>query len=148
LRRSSHLPTLRLAAIALALLGVSMIFFVMTPWVWVSVAAAFFAGVSCLIANAATRTLLSKSAGPEQFAAVMAVWAIAWAGSKPFASLADGLLAGWLGVQWTGLILAIPALIPFAVMIFLPEQGRRLASYRRSPAEQSANVLVGQTVSA
>jgi len=154
LRRSKHLPSLRLAATALALLGVSMIFFVLTPWMWVSVAAAFLAGVSCLIANAATRTLLSKTADPKQVAAVMAVWAIAWAGSKPFASLADGLLAGWVGVRATGLILAVPALIPFAVMIFAPGVGRKLVSYRRIegkfvsvPAGQPARIPMEQPIS-
>ena len=130
LRRSKHLPSLRLAATALALLGGCMVFFVMTPWVWVSVAAALGAGISCLVANSATRTLLSKAAGPTRVAAVMAVWAIAWAGSKPLASLTDGLLAGWIGVRWTGVALALPALIPIAVMIFAPNFGRRLVQDR------------------
>jgi MFS family permease len=136
-RRSKHLPSLRLAATAVALLGISMLFFVMTPWVWVSVAAAFCAGVSCLIANAATRTLLSKAAGPDQVAAVMAAWAIAWAGSKPFASLADGLLAGLVGVKLTGLILAVPALIPIVVLLLMPGLGNKIASYRRAPDKQA-----------
>jgi hypothetical protein len=136
-RRSKHLPSLRLAATALALLGLSMIFFVMTSWILVSVAAAFCAGVSCLIANAATRTLLSKAAGPDQVAAVMAAWAIAWAGSKPFASLTDGLLAGLVGVRLTGLILAVPALIPVIVLLLMPRLGHRIASYRRAPDKQA-----------
>ena len=130
LRRSKHLPSLRLAATALALLGGCMVFFVMTPWVWVSVAAALGAGISCLVANSATRTLLSKAAGPTRVAAVMAVWAIAWAGSKPLASLSDGLLAGWIGVRWTGVLLALPALIPIAIMIFAPGFGRRMVRGR------------------
>jgi predicted MFS family arabinose efflux permease len=130
LRRSKHLPSLRLAATALALLGGCMVFFVMTPWVWMSVAAALGAGISCLVANSATRTLLSKAAGPARVAPVMAVWAIAWAGSKPLASLTDGLLAGWIGVRWTGLLLALPALIPIAVMIFAPNFGRRMVRGR------------------
>ena len=49
----------------------------------------------------------------------MAVWAIAWAGSKPLASLADGLLAGTVGLRWTGFLLALPALIPITVLIVL-----------------------------
>jgi len=130
LRRSKHLPSLRLAATALALLGGCMVFFVMTPWVWMSVAAALGAGISCLVANSATRTLLSKTAGPARVAPVMAVWAIAWAGSKPIASLTDGLLAGWIGVRWTGVLLALPALIPVAVLIFAPRFGRRLVRSR------------------
>ena len=57
----------------------------------------------------------------------MAIGAIAWAGSKPLASLADGLLAGGVGLRWTGIILAIPALIPIAVLLLMPALGRKLA---------------------
>jgi hypothetical protein len=67
-----------------------------------------------------TRAALAEQAGPEKTAAVMAVWAIAWAGSKPFASLIDGTLGSWIGPQWTGLILATPALIPFLVIMLAP----------------------------
>ena len=130
LRRSKHLPSLRLAATALALLGGCMVFFVMTPWVWVSVAAALGAGITCLVANSAARTLLSKTAGPALVAPVMAVWAIAWAGSKPLASLTDGPLAGWIGVRWTGVALALPALMPIAVMIFAPNLGHLMVGNR------------------
>ena len=49
----------------------------------------------------------------------MAVWAIAWAGSKPVASLGDGLLAGWLGIKWTGVLLALPAMLPVVVLLAL-----------------------------
>jgi MFS family permease len=115
LRRPKHLPRLRLAATALAALGVCMVAFVSTPWVWVSFGAALAAGVTCLLANSMTRTLLSQTAGVNQ-ASVMAVWAIAWAGSKPLASITDGLLAGWIGVWPTGMILAIPAFIPVVAL--------------------------------
>jgi hypothetical protein len=135
LRRSRHLPSLRLAATALALLGGCMILFVMAPTVWLSGFAALGAGLFCLIANSATRTLLSKSAGTARMAPVMAVWAIAWAGSKPLASLTDGLLAGWIGIRWTGVALALPALVPIAVMIFAPGLGHRLV-WSRSHAGQ------------
>ena len=135
LRRSKHLPTLPLAATALVLLGVCMILFVATPWIWVSFAAALGAGVSCLLANSMTRTLLSKAAGPERVASVMAVWAIAWAGSKPIASLVDGTLAGLIGVSATGIVLALPAFAPFAVLVVL--------GYRRRRATQT--VAAGRT---
>jgi hypothetical protein len=101
-RRPRHLPSLRLAATALALLGMSMVIFVLTPWMWLSVAAASSAGLAGLIANSATRTLLDKYAGPDRIASVMAMWAIAWAGSKPMASLVDGLLAGSVGARGPG----------------------------------------------
>jgi MFS family permease len=143
LRRSRHERSLRLAATALAMLGVCMIAFVMTSWEWVSVVAALGAGISCLIANSATRTLLCDAAGPRRVASVMAIWAVAWAGSKPFASLADGLLASHVGVRLTGVILAVPALIPIALLILVPGLAHRLAIYRR-PSPEPPDVLVDQ----
>ena len=124
LRRSRHLPSLRLAATALACLGLCMVVFVSTPWVWVSVCAALAAGISCLLANSMTRTLLSQTAGANQ-ASVMAIWAIAWAGSKPLASLTDGLLASHIGVRPTGMILALPAFAPI-VAVAARSSGRKL----------------------
>ena len=50
----------------------------------------------------------------------MAIWAIAWAGSKPVASLSDGVLARSIGIKWTGVALAAPALIPIAALLALP----------------------------
>jgi hypothetical protein len=50
----------------------------------------------------------------------MAAWAVAWAGSKPIASLTDGSLAGLIGIRATGILLATPALLPALVLILLP----------------------------
>jgi predicted MFS family arabinose efflux permease len=117
---SRHTPSLRLAATALAALAACMIVFILSPCVWVSFSAAFGAGMMCLIANSATRTELATRAGPAHEASVMAVWAIAWAGSKPLASLTDGLLASAIGIKWTGVLLATPALMPITALIALP----------------------------
>ncbi len=129
-RRSRHQPSLRLAATALAALAFCMLIFVWATVMWVAIAAALGAGVSCLVANSVTRAALADRAGPEQTAAVMAVWAIAWAGSKPFASLFDGLLGNSIGPHWTGLILATPALIPITVMVLMPKVGYWVARSR------------------
>jgi MFS family permease len=118
-RPSRHDPSLRKAATALAFLAMCMIGFVLSPWALGSCAAALGAGACCLAANSTTKTLLVRKARPEREAGVMAVWAIAWAGSKPAASLADGLLANLVGLKWTGALLAIPALIPFLILIAL-----------------------------
>jgi MFS family permease len=140
LRRASPQPRLRRAATALALLAICMIAFVLAPSIEVSIAAAFGAGVSCLIANSATRTLLSKTAGQQHMAAVMAVWAIAWAGSKPVASFLDGLLGSHIGVAWTGLILATPALIPFVVLVPVLAFRGDLLTLRTQPASAEGSV--------
>lgn len=140
-RRSKHQPTIRLAATAVACLAVCMLLFVAAPLLrlgvpplWIGIAAALGAGASCLVANAVTRAALADWAGPQKTAAVMAVWAIAWAGSKPFASLVDGALGSCIGPQWTGVILAAPALIPVAVIVLLPRVSSWLA---RSPGNST-----------
>jgi hypothetical protein len=51
----------------------------------------------------------------------MAAWAVAWAGSKPIASVVDGSLAGLIGVRGTGILLAAPALLPALILILLPQ---------------------------
>lgn len=133
-RRSKHLPTLRLAATALAALALFMLLFVHAPTIWLGAIAALGAGASCLVANSVTRAALAEHTGREHSAAVMAVWAIAWAGSKPFASLIDGALGSSIGLQWTGLILAIPALIPFLVIMLEPQFGFWSKNLRVTPA--------------
>lgn len=142
-RRPRHAPALRLAAAALASLALCMLAFVFAPSVWVSAAAALGAGASCLTANSVTRTLLSREAGANG-AAVMAVWAIAWAGSKPLASLFDGVFGSWIGPQWTGLLLAAPALVPFALLILMPRLGSHLL---REPAVSPLPVTGARPVS-
>ncbi len=119
LRRSKRIPSIRRAAAVLAVLSLAMVVFVTSPWIGISVAAAFVAGMACLLAGATTRALLLQRAGPGRQAAVMAAWAVAWAGSKPIASLVDGSLAGVIGVRATGMLLALPALLPAVALILL-----------------------------
>jgi MFS family permease len=123
-RRGS--PSMRRAAVVLCLLGLAMGMFALAPSIWLSLIAAFAAGVACLLANSATRALLIEKAGREHEVSVMAVWAIAWAGSKPIASLVDGSLASVIGVRPTGILLALPALIPAVVLLCWPTLGRRV----------------------
>jgi MFS family permease len=117
LLRTKREPTMRLAATALFALGVCMICFVLAPRIWLSLACAFGAGITCLIANSTTRTLLASKAGPAREASVMAIWAIAWAGSKPVASLADGWIATTYGVRTAGILLAVPAIVPLILLL-------------------------------
>ena len=119
LRPVRQLASIRRAATVLAGLSVAMMVFVIAPWIWLSVVAAAAAGMACLLEGAQTRALLLQAAGPDRQTAVMAAWVVAWAGSKPIASLADGSLAGLIGVRSTGILLAMPALLPALVLILL-----------------------------
>ena len=116
---------LRHAAYPLALLGVSVIVFSLGISPEICLAMALVAGVACLLTGAATQTLLHTFSGPDR-AAVMAVWAVAWAGSKPLASLADGFLATVFSVHAAGYLLALPALVPALGVIILGSAGLRI----------------------
>lgn len=124
-RPTRQAPSIRRAATVLGMLSLFMVIFVTSAWIWLSVAAAFAAGAACLLAGATTRALLLHHSQGSQ-AAVMAAWAVAWAGSKPIASFADGTLAGPIGLRTTGILLALPALVPALVLVLCPAFGKRL----------------------
>jgi predicted MFS family arabinose efflux permease len=129
--RWSQQASIRRAVLALCILSIVMMVFVLAQVIWLSIAAALVAGMACLLAGATLKTLLlhhaSGSAGYQ--ASVMAAWALAWAGSKPIASLADGLLVSPLGVRTAGILLALPALVPAIVMVLFPAFGKRLVRH-------------------
>ena len=97
----------------------------MIVFVWgfsarVSAAAAAGAGVAGLLTGSAAQSLLLRIACPGLAANVMALWAIAWAGSKPIASLTDGWLASAVGIRRAGILLAAPALTIALLELLLP----------------------------
>ena len=124
------LPTRRLAsseraaseraAWSLLMLALCMMVFVWGFSAWVSAAAAAGAGVAGLLTGSAAQSLLLRIAGPGMAAKVMALWAIAWAGSKPIASLTDGWLASTVGIRPAGIMLAVPALTIALLELLLP----------------------------
>jgi hypothetical protein len=68
---------------------------------------------------------------------VAALWAIAWAGTKPFASLLDGWLASHIGIVSTSIALAAPAVMIALCELLLPEgfkKGINICAKRLLPA--------------
>ncbi|GAA2097779.1 MFS transporter [Actinomadura alba] len=92
-------------------LGIAMVVFSSAPWLWLSIAAGVGGGVAALLAGAATQTMLLQRAGPFHAGQVMAVWAIAFAGSRPIASVLDALLASATSIRFAGVAFAFPALL-------------------------------------
>lgn len=114
-------PSSHRAAVPLLMLAVSVLVFTSGISVWTSWLAAVTTGVAALLTGSCAQALILKAAPkPEQAAQVMALWAVAWAGTKPLASLADGWLAVNFGVFPAGLVLAGPALIVAALELWLP----------------------------
>jgi MFS family permease len=136
----TKMPTARRTAVPLLALGVSVVVFAAGISAWLSLLAAMAAGVAGLLTGAAAQTLLLRNGGPRQATQVMALWAIAWAGSKPLASLTDGWLAGHIGVFRAGIALAAPAMIIALLELFLwPRVRNRLRDRMRPryPADLS-----------
>lgn len=122
--RRHSFDTSKRAAWSLLFLAVAIIVFSLGISVWVSLLAAFVAGVAALWTGAVTQTQLVRHApkerhAPEENASIMALWAIAWAGTKPIASFADGWLAGRFGVVPAAVVLTAPALCLAGVEICL-----------------------------
>lgn len=99
----------------LLVLGLSVVMFTMRFSFWASLGAAVVAGAAALFTGTAAQTALlrhQKKTGADvaTVASVAALWAIAWAGTKPFASLLDGWLASHFGVVVTSIALTSPAI--------------------------------------
>lgn len=101
----------RWAAYPLAALAISVMVFAYGFSAQVSFVAAVIAGVTGLMTGVSAQALLLHQAGPRHVTQVMALWGVAWAGTKPIASLADGLIASNLGLRWSAVILGAPAVM-------------------------------------
>jgi MFS family permease len=123
-RRSS--TSVRRAAAALGALSVSIMIFALAPWMWLSVGAAAAAGLSGVVAGTTAQAMLRQLAGPQRTLQVMGLWAVAWAGSKPIASLLDGSLPSIIPMRATGILLAIPALLPPLALLICPQLTKRV----------------------
>jgi len=73
--------------------------------------AAAIAGLAGLVAGSTAQALLAKIVPEANLLHVMALWGVAWAGTKPIASLLDGALASQHGVGLAAFVLVAPALV-------------------------------------
>ncbi len=135
-RRRSNSSSSQGAAWSLLLLAVAIVVFAFGVSRWLSLLAAFGAGVAALMTGAVTQTQLVRQQ-PQRIASVMALWAIAWAGTKPLASLADGYLASTVGRWWAVGLLILPAVALGLAEICLPRsQKDRIAESARRRGRQ------------
>ena len=134
----------RYAALSLLVLGVSVVAFTRGISLPATLAAAVAAGTAGLYTGTAAQAALlshkeKAKASMATAASITALWAIAWAGTKPFASLLDGWLASHLGLMRTGIILASPALIIALCELLLPPSIRKFI--KSGAAQMTSRVL-------
>jgi MFS family permease len=115
----------RRAAISLLFLGASIVAFTLGFSFRISLGAAIVAGAAGFFTGTAAQTALLRhhqknGTDVAIVASVAALWAIAWAGTKPFASLADGWLAAHFGIVATSIVLAASAIAIGGCELILP----------------------------
>jgi MFS family permease len=74
-----------------------------------TLAGAFVAGFGYLAAQTRTSTLLIRSIADHERGRIMALWSIAFIGTRPLASLLDGLLADFVDLRLAAVVMAVPA---------------------------------------
>jgi MFS family permease len=100
----------------LALLGAGITAFSLSPTLAVGFPFLVAAGFGYLTSNARATAQLQLEVDESQRGRIMALWSVAFLGLRPIASLADGVIAGALGVRVAGVVLALPAFAAAALI--------------------------------
>lgn len=92
--------------------------------------ASFVAGFAYLSAQTAATTRLLLSTPVHVRGRVMALWGVAWLGTRPFASIIDGFIADHVGPQRAAIIMALPVFVAGCVVLLAPRFHRSRAARR------------------
>ncbi len=107
----------RQLARSLLIFGGGMVLMAVSPWFPLALAFVLGAGFGYLSANAAATAQLQLGVAEEQRGRIMALWSVAFLGTRPLASLIDGVLADWAGVRVAAAVLALPVLFAAAFLL-------------------------------
>jgi MFS family permease len=100
----------RWLGVTLTILGASVVLFALAPSIEVALVMLVVAGFAYLTGNSGTTSRLQLEVADEQRGRIMALWAVAFLGLRPVASIIDGALASAFSVRVAGVVLALPAL--------------------------------------
>ena len=110
----------RQLARSLVVFGTGILLMAISPWLPLALAFVVGAGFGYLSANAGATTQLQLGVVEEQRGRIMALWSVAFLGTRPFASLIDGVLAERVGVRVAAAVLATPVLLAAAFLLRSP----------------------------
>ncbi|MBW3658667.1 MAG: MFS transporter [Actinobacteria bacterium] len=111
--------------------GVGMIVFALAPSLAVAILGMAIAGGGFIGAITRSTTRIQNMVADEQLGRVMALWSLAFIGTRPLAALVDGVVADVFGVRVAGVVMAVPVLLT-AVWV------HRLITRRRDEADEAA----------
>ncbi|HVN61728.1 MAG TPA: MFS transporter [Gaiellaceae bacterium] len=118
----------RHTAASMLLFGGGVAFLAASPWLPLGLVFVLLAGVGYLSANASATTMLQLGVEEAHRGRIMALWSIAFLGTRPLASLVDGTIASWAGVRVAAPVLAIPVLVAAVFLL-------RAQRVQRKPSE-------------
>jgi MFS family permease len=99
--RRSVLGLGRVAVIAAAGFGVSLVLVAMSRWVGLSLVLLVGSGFSMMALLASCNTIVQTIVEEDKRGRVMSFYTLALMGTTPFGSLVAGGIARWLGTSWT-----------------------------------------------
>ncbi len=91
----------KLAAIAAASFGVTLIIFALSRNFWFSLVALVPVGFSLMLQMACSNTLIQSMVPDRLRGRVMSLYSMMFMGMAPLGALLGGALAGWIGAPWT-----------------------------------------------
>ena len=104
----------------LVIFGGGIVLMAASPWLPLALAFVACAGFGYLSVNASATAQLQLGVAEEQRGRIMALWSLAFLGTRPLASLVDGALASWVGVRVAAAVLATPVLLAAVVLLRSP----------------------------
>jgi MFS family permease len=99
--RKSVVGLTRMVQRAAAILGVALVLFGLSHWLWLSLALMVFAGFGLMQCAAASNTIIQSLVPEDKRARVMSYYTTAFFGGAPFGSLLVGSLAHRIGAPYT-----------------------------------------------
>ena len=106
----------RRMALTLGLLGGGIVLVAASPWLPLGCVFLFVAGLGYLSSNTSATSRLQLGVDQSQRGRIMALWSVAFLGTRPLASICDGALAGAVGVRLAAPVMALPALAVAAAL--------------------------------
>ena len=142
----------RKVAILLGLLVLGTTIFALATRLPFALAGTMLAGFGYLTSQTRTTTLLYRSIADSERGRIMALWSIAFIGTRPLASLVDGLIGSVIGVRTAALVMAVPAAVACGLSVAADRRSRQPSaasaaassgSERITPAAASASRETG-----
>ncbi|HRE00275.1 MAG TPA: MFS transporter, partial [Ilumatobacteraceae bacterium] len=99
-----------------ALIMVGFVVFASTSLLPVAIVGLVLGGFAFIATSAAALTRVQQRTDPSEHGRLMAVWSMAFMGSRPLAGVVGGAIASFTGVRIATYVLAVPSALAASIM--------------------------------